>query len=118
MSRTSRPISESQPRPQRGQAISARDLQQSPIPTKIGKYSIVQLIGRGGMGEVYEARDSFLKRPVALKVLSGSLTSDLVAVRRFLLEARAFARVNHPNAVAIYEVDRRDGASYIAMELM
>lgn len=118
MVRSTQQRSENQAEPPRG-LLTARALgQSSPIPAKIGKYTIIQRIGRGGMGEVFEARDSFLKRPVALKVLSDSLTSDLVAVRRFLLEARAFARVNHPNAVAIYEVDRRDGSSYLAMELM
>jgi hypothetical protein len=85
---------------------------------QLGKYRVGNLIGTGGTGTVYEAEDTFLKRRVAIKVLPDVLARDAQAIRRFVLEARAFARVNHPNAVLIFEVNRREGICYLVMELM
>jgi len=85
---------------------------------QLGKYRVGNLIGTGGTGAVYEAEDTFLKRRVAIKVLPDVLASDAQAIRRFVLEARAFARVNHPNAVLIFEVNRHEGICYLVMELM
>lgn len=84
----------------------------------LGKYNIHRRVGQGGMGVVYEAEDTLLKRRVALKFLPHAVSADPHTWQRFLLEARAAARLNHPNAVAIYEIDQRDGASYLAMEFV
>ena len=80
------------------------------------RYKLERELGRGGMGVVYLARDSQLDRPVALKFL-GSLVDDSDEYRqRFLREAKAAAKVSHPNIVAIYEVSMLEGRAYIAME--
>jgi hypothetical protein len=81
----------------------------------VGKYLLTGRLGRGGMGVVYEARDTLLERPVALKVLT---TTEAAAWRRCLREARAAARLNHPNVVALYEAEQRDGLCYLVMELV
>ncbi|MBK6693535.1 MAG: protein kinase [Myxococcales bacterium] len=87
----------------------------SPSP----RYSIEGPIGRGGMGEVYRAFDTLLKRPVALKVLRPDRTDDAATgIRRMLREARACAAFQHPNVVAIYDVGEGDGTAFIAMELL
>src|SRR5437868_15124290 len=67
------------------------------VGTKLGKYQVQRLIGTGGMGTVYEALDTFLKRRVAIKVLPESVATSNDSVRRFVLEARAFARITPPN---------------------
>ncbi|HZR22895.1 MAG TPA: protein kinase [Vicinamibacterales bacterium] len=73
--------------------------------TKIGPYEVLALIGVGGMGEVYRARDTRLKRHVALKVLPDSLTADPARVDRFQREAEALATLNHPNIAQIYGLE-------------
>jgi serine/threonine-protein kinase len=86
------------------------------------RYEIVRLVGRGGMGEVYHATDTRLRRPVALKVLrqdkDQSAETGTGGVARLLREARAAAALNHPNSVAIYELGEAEGVAYIAMELV
>lgn len=79
-------------------------------------YRIEALLGRGGMGEVYRARDTKLDRPVALKVLRPELTLDPERRQRFLQEARTAASIVHPAIAQIYDVDQADGAIFIAME--
>ena len=86
--------------------------------TPLGPYKIVALIGAGGMGEVYRARDTRLLRDVALKVLQESLTSDSDRLRRFEQEARAIAALNHPNIVSVYDVGVADNVHYIVTELI
>jgi eukaryotic-like serine/threonine-protein kinase len=86
--------------------------------TQFGPYKIISLIGAGGMGEVYRARDSRLLRDVALKVLPASFTNDPERVRRFEQEARAVAALNHPNIVSVYDVGASDGVHYIVSELL
>jgi len=83
---------------------------------KIGPFNIARLLGHGGMGEVYEALDEVLDRHVALKVLRSNLARDPGFVERFLREARAAARLNHPNIVQIYAVGDIAGLYYISME--
>src|ERR1017187_5167609 len=85
---------------------------------KLGNFAIVELIGRGGMGEVYRARDSRLKRDVAVKVLPAGLARDPDRIARFEREARAAGALNHPNIVAVHEIGRDDGTYWIATELV
>src|SRR5713226_4249530 len=82
--------------------------------TKVGGYEIVALIGAGGMGEVYRARDANLKRDVALKVLPEAFAGHPDRMARFQREAEVLASLNHPNIAHIYGVE--EGA--IAMELV
>ena len=70
--------------------------------TKLGPYEIVALIGSGGMGEVYRARDARLGRDVAVKVLPTSFAADPERLRRFEQEARAVAALSHPNILALH----------------
>ena len=72
--------------------------------TKLGPYQIQSLLGAGGMGEVYRARDTRLQRDVAIKVLPGSLAQDSDRLRRFEQEARAVAALNHPNLLTVFDV--------------
>ena len=85
--------------------------------TRLGPYEIVSLLGSGGMGEVYRARDPRLGREVALKVLPGDPDgSD--RLRRFQTEAKAAAALSHPNIVAVHDVGEHDGVAYIVSELV
>jgi serine/threonine protein kinase/dienelactone hydrolase len=81
-----------------------------------GKYKIIDIIGKGGMGIVYKAEDIRLKRKVALKFLPPELTKDKEAKERFVLEAQAAAALSHPNICTIHEIDEEEGKSFIAME--
>ena len=84
-----------------------------------GRYECVELIGRGGMGEVWRARDTLLQRDVAVKRLAyGDGTGDDVTIGRSMREARLAARLNHPNAVGIYDVVVDDGLPCLVMELV
>ena len=85
---------------------------------RVGPYEVASLLGAGGMGEVYRARDLRLGREVALKVLPASVASDVDRLRRFELEAKAVAALNHPNILAVFDIGNDDGRSYIASELL
>lgn len=82
------------------------------------RYEIVREVARGGMADVYLARDTKLDRPVALKVLSAELSRDPAFVERFRLEAQAAANLNHPNIVSIYDWGQEHGTSFIVMEFV
>src|SRR5215813_180868 len=84
--------------------------------TKLGRYEIRSKIGQGGMGEVYLAEDSQLRRKIALKILPSELADSQDRMRRFNQEAMAAAALNHPNIAHIYEVGESDGTHFIAME--
>ncbi|MBL8189011.1 MAG: alpha/beta fold hydrolase [Acidobacteria bacterium] len=83
---------------------------------KFGRYEILSLIGAGGMGEVYLARDTQLERNVALKLLSDRYTENTDWLRRFMREAKAASALNHPNIITIHEVGEVGGIHYIATE--
>ncbi|HEX2274076.1 MAG TPA: Stk1 family PASTA domain-containing Ser/Thr kinase [Acidimicrobiales bacterium] len=83
-----------------------------------GRYQIVRHLARGGMAEVYLARDLLLDRPVALKVLFPEFSSDRNFVERFRREARAAANLNHPNIVAVYDWGEEGGTYFIVMEFV
>jgi serine/threonine protein kinase len=83
-----------------------------------GKYKIIEKIGEGGMGIVYKAEDTKLKRNVALKFLPSELTRDNKAKARFMQEAQAAAALNHPHICTVYEVDESDDQTFIAMEFI
>jgi flagellar biosynthesis GTPase FlhF len=84
--------------------------------TSLGKYKIIELIARGGMGEVYKALDPDLQREVALKVVHSHLSSDSSFLQRFRREARAMARLQHENIVNIYAVEQDQDRQYLVME--
>ena len=81
-----------------------------------GRYIIKELIGQGGMADVYLAEDKILERVVAVKVLRSSLTGDPVYITRFHREASAAAALSHKNIVQIYDVGEEDDNYYIVME--
>jgi Tol biopolymer transport system component/predicted Ser/Thr protein kinase len=84
----------------------------------LSRYTIVELLGSGGMGEVYRATDENLHRDVAIKIVSSGLGGDREPVTRFKREARALAALNHPNICTIYEIDEQAGDVFIAMEFL
>jgi Tol biopolymer transport system component len=86
--------------------------------SRLGPYEITGVLGAGGMGEVYRARDTRLGREVALKILPREVAGDASRRKRFELEARAVAALSHPNIVAVYDVGDEDGMLYIVSELV
>ena len=86
-------------------------------PPSFDEYRVLDLIGRGGMGEVYSAEDTILERQVAVKVISG-IDPDPASMERFMLEARAAARLQHPNVLSVYRVGELDGRPYLISELI
>jgi Tol biopolymer transport system component/predicted Ser/Thr protein kinase len=86
--------------------------------SRLGPYQIVSLLGAGGMGEVYRARDERLRRDVAIKVLPTGYARDPELLKRLEREARAISQLNHPNIVAVYDVGSQDGVEYLVMELL
>jgi eukaryotic-like serine/threonine-protein kinase len=86
--------------------------------TKLGPYEVIGPIGAGGVGEVYRARDTLLKRDVAIKVLAGSYSVDPEKLRQFQQEAEAAAALNHPNILSIYHIGQQNGVPYIVTELL
>ena len=85
---------------------------------QVGKYTIVEKIGAGAMGEVFRAHDPVLGRDVAIKVVLGQLSDDEKARKRFQEEARAAAQLNHPNIITVYDFGEERGMAYMAMELL
>ena len=88
------------------------------IATQLGVYKIIALLGTGGMGEVYRARDTRLDREVAIKVLPAEFAQDADRLRRFEQEARATSALNHPNILTVHDIGTHEGAPYIVAELL
>ena len=88
------------------------------VGTRLGPYEILSPLGAGGMGEVYKARDSKLKRDVAIKVLPASLAGDSDALARFEREAHAVAALNHPNILSIHDFGNEAGVAFAVTELL
>ena len=103
-------------------AEAARTLARNARPTLTGRrfaeYDVVALVGAGGMGEVYRARDRRLGRDVALKVLEPSVAADPEYRQRFEHEAQSASALNHPNIVTIYSIGEEDDVTFITMELV
>jgi serine/threonine protein kinase len=86
--------------------------------SRVGPSEVTALLGEGGMGDVYRATDTKLKREVAIKVLSASLAADRDRLARFRREAEVLASLNRPNIAQIYGLEDADGATALAMELV
>src|SRR5215472_10535993 len=88
------------------------------VGTRLGTLEITALLGKGGMGEVYRARDTKLKREVAIKILPEEFSRDRDRVSRFQREAEVLASLNHPNIASIYDLQEADGAQFLVLELV
>src|SRR5215831_10428148 len=88
------------------------------IGTQLGSHQIIALLGKGGMGEVYRARDLKLKREVAIKVLPEDFSRDSDRVSRFQREAELLASLNHPNIAGIYDVQQDGDSRFLVLELV
>ena len=86
--------------------------------TKLGPYEIIASLGAGGMGEVYQARDTRLDRTVAIKILPAQLSDDATRRQRFEREAKVISNLNHPHICTLYDIGRQDGVDFIVMEYM
>ena len=86
--------------------------------TRLGPYEIVDVIGAGGMGEVYRAHDTRLDRIVAIKVLSSDIASAPDLRERFEREARTIASLSHPHICTLHDVGQHEGASFLVMECL
>jgi serine/threonine protein kinase len=86
--------------------------------TKLAHYEVLEPIGKGGMGEVYRARDTKLERDVAIKVLPEEFAKDKERLARFEREAKLLASLNHPNIASIYGLEESDGVKALVLELV
>jgi serine/threonine protein kinase len=96
--------------------LPSESLETTLVGRTVSHYQVLSLLGAGGMGEVYLARDPRLDRTVALKILPGELAADPDRMQRFAREARAASALNHPNVATIYDVGESDGLRFIVME--
>src|SRR6185436_16101649 len=89
-----------------------------PPGTRLGSYDVVGILGEGGMGQVYQARDAKLGRDVALKVVLEEFLADRDRLLRFEREARVLAALNHPNIATLHGMEEADGRHFLVMELV
>src|SRR5262249_56664109 len=94
----------------------AGERRESVIGKRLGAYEVMSVLGVGGMGEVYLARDERLKRKLALKFLPRQFTQEAERIRRFEREARSASALNHPNIITIYEIGEVAGTYFIAAD--
>ena len=88
------------------------------LPRQIGRYRVEKLLGSGSMGNVYLGHDADLDRPVAIKILARELGDDPEFRASFEAEAKAMARLNHPNLIGVYDFGEADGMLFIIMEMV
>src|SRR6516225_2669356 len=88
------------------------------IGTQLGSHEITALLGKGGMGAVYRARDTTLKREVAIKILPDECARDSDRISRFQREAEVLASLNHPNIAGIYDLREANGSQFLVLELV
>ena len=88
------------------------------VGSRLGHYDVTALIGEGGMGEVYQATDTQLKRQVALKILPEAFATDPDRLARFQREAQVLASLNHPGIAAIYGIEEAEGTRALVLELV
>src|SRR5262249_7557218 len=98
--------------------VSPEELTRFPEGHRLAHYQVLSLLGSGGMGEVYLAEDTRLKRRVALKILPTEFTQDQDRVLRFRQEAQSASALNHPNILMIFEIGEADSTHYIATEFI
>ena len=87
-------------------------------PSKIGKYDVIDVLGRGGMGVVYKATDPHLNRLVAIKMMTGGFSDNPDLLKRFYREAQSTGNLQHPNIVTVYDLGDLDGSPYLVMEYL
>ncbi len=97
---------------------SEKPFANNPVGRTIGSYLVESQVGAGGMGEVYQARDTRLDRLVAIKLLPMAVTSDPERFRRFHVEARAASSLNHPHILVVHDIGEIDGRPFIVTELV
>jgi serine/threonine protein kinase len=90
----------------------------TPVPSKIGKYDVVGVIGRGGMGVVYQAMDPHLDRKVAIKMITGQFSENPDMLKRFFREAQSLGSLQHPNIVTVFDLGDFGGNPYFVMEFL
>src|SRR3984885_9441928 len=88
------------------------------IPKKLGKYDVLDIVGRGGMGIVYKATDPGIGRVVAIKMVTGGFGDDPELLKRFYREAQSAGKLQHPNIVTIYDLGDQDSNPYMVMEFL
>src|SRR5262245_64651139 len=88
------------------------------VGTRLGSLEIIALLGKGGMGEVYRARDTKLKREVAIKILPDEFARDPERIVRFQREAEVLASLNHPNIGSIYDLQEANDSRFLVLELV
>jgi eukaryotic-like serine/threonine-protein kinase len=90
----------------------------SNLPAKIGKYDVIDVIGRGGMGVVYKANDPHLDRTVAIKMITSGFSENPALLKRFFVEAKSLASLVHPNIVTVYDLGNFNGNPYLVMQYL
>src|ERR1700757_515397 len=87
-------------------------------PAKIGKYDVLDVIGRGGMGIVYKGNDPYLDRLAGIKMMTGNFSDNHDQMKRFFREAQSTGSLQHPNIVTVYELGDHHGSPYLVMEYL